>query len=43
MNIADDIAYPDAEYGKRVQDYLSRGFDRKTAEFLQAEEKESRR
>ena len=34
MYIADGIAYPDAEYGKRVQDYLSRGFDRKTAEYF---------
>ena len=34
MYIADGIAYPDAAYGKSVQDYLSRGFERKTAEYF---------
>ena len=34
MYISNGIAYPDAEYERKVQSYLSKGFDRKTAEYF---------
>ncbi len=34
MYIVDGVAYQDAEYGKKVQGYLKKGLDRKTAEYF---------
>ena len=34
MYIVDGVAYQDAEYGKKVQGYLSKGLNRKTAEYF---------
>lgn len=34
MYIVDGVAYKDAEYGKKVQGYLSKGLDQKTAEYF---------
>lgn len=34
MYIAGGVAYPDAEYGRKVQNYLNKGLDRKSAEYF---------